>query len=116
MAKTEVKRINDRGLEELLVSEKGCFAVAFMSTTSIPCDHFLPELTAMPALMKHRIKFYHLDMEENPTITDEMEVLAAPTLLVFKGGEEVKKMEGPYSKEALKDRLEEVLLFKKPGA
>lgn len=116
MAKTEVKRINDRGFEDLMVREKGCFAVAFMAVGSIPCDHFLPELAAMPELMKHRMKFYHLDVDENPTIVDELGVTATPTLLIFKGENELKRYEGPYSKEALKDRLEQVLLFKKPGA
>jgi thioredoxin-like negative regulator of GroEL len=116
MAKTEVKRLNDHALEELLVSENGYLAVAFMSHTSVPCDHFLPELAAMPELMKHRLKFFHLDVDENPTITGELGVTATPTLLILKGGEEIKKYEGPYTRQALKGRLEEVLLFKKPGA
>ncbi len=87
-----------------------------MAVGSIPCDHFLPELTAMPDLLKNRMKFYHLDVDENPTITEELGVTATPTLIIFKGEEELKRYEGPYSKEALKERLESVLLFKKPDA
>jgi len=114
MARTEVKRITDQGLEELLVGERGFFAVAFMSVGSVPCDHFQNELSAMPELMGHRIKFFHLDVDENPTIVDDLKVISVPSLIVFKGETEVKRFEGPYSREALKQRLETVLLFKKP--
>lgn len=110
-----VKRISDQDLEDLLIKERGAFAVAFMSYTSIACDHFKPELAALPEAMLGRMAFYTIDADENPTITDELGVEAVPTLVVYKDYEEVVRYEGPYSKEALKERLENAV-FKKPEA
>lgn len=115
-----IRTINDEHLEALLdqsVNHKGTlFGVAFMSHMSVPCDHFKPELSALPELLKDRIIFHILDADENPTICGELDIQAVPVLLIFKDGVEIARYEGPYSKEALKDRLETVLLFKKPDA
>lgn len=110
-----VKRIMDTDLEDLLIKERKAFAVAFMSYTSIACDHFKPELAALPEAMLGRIDFYTIDADENPTIAGELGVEAVPTLVVYKDYEEVVRYEGPYSKEALKERLENAV-FKKPEA
>jgi thioredoxin-like negative regulator of GroEL len=109
-----VKRLNDWRFEETLDREKGVVGVAFMSYTSIPCDHFMPELHGLAEIMDGRIKFFIVDCVENPTLTDDLAIEAAPTLVMFKANEEIGRYEGPYSKEALKDRLETLLLFKKP--
>lgn len=111
--KTAVKRISDRDLEDLVVREKGPFGVAFMSTCSIPCDHFRAELEALPELMKNRIQFYRLDVDENPTITDDLGIDAVPTLVIYRKEEEIVRYEGPYSREALKERLENAVFKKK---
>lgn len=115
-----IRTINDERLEKLLdqsANHKGdLFGIAFMSYASIPCAHFKPELAALPELLKDRITFHILDADENPTICGELDIHAVPMLLIFKDGVEIARYEGPYSKEALKERLETVLLFKKPDA
>lgn len=110
----KVKRISDRDFEDLLAAEKGNFAVAFMSTTSIPCDHFRAELEGLAEILDGRLRFYRLDVDENPTITDELSVTAVPTLAVYRKEEEIVRYEGPYSREALKERLETAVFKKKP--
>lgn len=110
-----IKRITDQELEDLLVRATSPVAIAFMSYTSIACDHFKPELAALPDAMLGRMKFYLIDIDENPSIAEELGIDAVPTLVVYKDCDEVVRYEGPYSKEALKDRLEEKL-FKKPEA
>ena len=55
------------------------------------------------------------DVTENPTITDELGVQAVPTLLVFRDGEEIARYEGPYSREALNERLTNLMAGKPPA-
>ncbi len=109
---SRLRRITDEGLDTL-IQEDGWFAVAFMSRFAIPCDHFLPELAAMPDMMEHRIGFHLIDIDENPTITDTLGITAVPTSLVFLDGKEMARYEGPYSREALKERLAQLLPPKK---
>ena len=46
-----------------------------------------------------------VDVDENPTITEDLLVKSVPTTLVFFDGDEIARFEGPYSREALEDRI-----------
>ena len=108
-----VKDLNDTGLEERVLESDGLVAVAFLDYGSIPCDHFRPELDSVADTLGEKVEFYKLDVSENPSITEELGVQAVPTLLVFREGEEVARYEGPYSREALNDRLTQLLAGKR---
>jgi thioredoxin 1 len=110
-----VRDLNDQGLEERILESEGVVAVAFLDFCSIPCDHFRPELTAVSDMLDGKIEFFRIDVTENPTITDELGVQAVPTLLVFRDGEEIARYEGPYSREALNERLTNLMAGKPPA-
>ena len=110
-----VKDLNDQGLEERVLESEGLVAVAFLDCSSIPCDHFRPELDAVSDTLDGKIEVYKIDVSENPSITDELGVQAVPTLLVFRDGEEVARYEGPYSREALNERLTNLMAGKPPA-
>lgn len=109
-----IRRITDEGLEDLLVRERSVFAVAFMAYDSSPCHSFKSELAELPELLRGRVKFFLIDEGENPTIADDLKILAVPTLLVWRDGKEIARYEGVYTKECLKDRFETLLLIRKP--
>ena len=110
-----VKELNDQGLEERVLESEGLVAVAFLDYGSIPCDHFRPELDAVSETLEAKLEFYKLDVSENPSITEELGVQAVPTLLVFRDGEEIARYEGPYSREALGERLTALMAGKPPA-
>ena len=104
-----VRDLNDTGLEERVLESEGLVAVAFLDWGSIPCEHFKPELDAVADHLHGKAEFYRIDVSENPSITEELGVQAVPTLLVFREGEEIARYEGPYSREALTDRLMQLM-------
>ena len=108
-----VRDLNDHGLEERVLETDGLVAVAFLDFCSIPCDHFRPELDAIAETMDGKIAFYRIDVTENPSITQELGVEAVPTLLIFRDGEEIARYEGPYSREALGERIAALLAGKR---
>lgn len=108
-----VREVNDSKLEERVLECEGLLAVAFLDFSSIPCDHFRPELDAAAESLSGKVEFCKIDVTENPTITDELQVEAVPTLLVFRDSEEIARYEGPYSREALNDRIMALLAGKK---
>ncbi len=109
-----IKMVNDEGLEEAVLGGDGYLVGAFVQVASIPCGHFLPELKALSEILDGRAKFVMIEVTENPTIADDLGVQAVPTTLVWKGGEEVARYEGPYSKESLNERISELMLNRKP--
>jgi thioredoxin 1 len=110
-----VKDLNDQGLEERVLESDGLVAVGFLDYGSIPCDHFRPELDSVSDTLGEKIEFYKLDVSENPSITEDLGVQAVPTLLVFRDGEEIARYEGPYSREALNERLTALMAGKPPA-
>jgi thioredoxin 1 len=111
-----VRDLNDHGLEEKVLETDGLVAVAFLDYCSIPCDHFRPELNGIASMLDGKVQFFQIDVSENPSITDELSVEAVPTLLVFRDGEEIARYEGPYSREALNERISALLAGHRPEA
>lgn len=100
-----IQRLNDQCLEEIILERRGLWTVAFLDYGSIPCDHFRPELEAIARKLDGRILFFSIDACENPSMADALGITAVPTLLVFRGDDEIGRYEGPYSREALMERL-----------
>lgn len=100
---------NDQVLEELLISGKSWLAVAFFCRSSIPCDHFMPEFKKLAEVLDSKVRCVRIDVDENPTITDQLKVTAVPTTLLFEKGTEKARYEGPYSSEALAQRFANVM-------
>jgi len=100
-----VKWINDSDLEEHVLEAKQPVAVVFLNHDSISCKHYIPEFEAVADEFRKRMKFYKIDAVENPTITDDLGIDAVPTVLIFRDSDEIAKYEGPYSREALMERI-----------
>ncbi len=108
--------VNDQGLEKKILEAEGLLAAAFLNYGSIPCVHFRPEIEAAAERLEGKVEFCRIDVTENPSITGEMGVCAVPTLLIFRDGEEIARYEGPYSREALGDRITALLAGNRPSA
>jgi len=106
-----MKWVNDERLEEIIIEKEGPILVAFLSFVSIPCEHFKPEFVALDSLMKD-VTFLVVDSDENPSICGVLNVNAVPTVLLYRGGTELGRWEGPYSKESLKQRITDALAKK----
>lgn len=112
MTEKMVFRIHDVELQEILDPERALqsqwAAVCFMDIGSIPCDHFKGEFETFAQAMKG-IYCAEIVCDENPTITSKCGVVAVPTTLIFRGAKEVGRYEGPYSHEALKERVQTLM-------
>ena len=104
-----VRRVNDMQLEEVILNESGYVAVAFVAYASVPCDHFTPEFQNLEGCLRHPVRLLELDAVENPAISEFYQVIATPTTLLLKEAEVLARWEGPYSKEALGDRINQVI-------
>ncbi len=107
-----MKRLNDRGLEGLVLKSDGLSVVVFMfpEGLSIPCRHFRDEIEAFAAYT--RLPVYLVCALENPSAADSLKITAVPTTILLREGAIIEKWEGPYSAQALGDRIAEAL--KKP--
>ena len=70
-----------------------------------PCQALEPYLNDIAAEYAEQLKIVKVDIESNPTVTSNYSVLTIPTLIIFKNGQEVERMNGAQSKESLLEQI-----------
>ncbi|MFC4854904.1 thioredoxin [Actinophytocola glycyrrhizae] len=94
--------------EDVLNSDKPVL-VDFWATWCGPCRMVAPVLEEIAAEHGDKLTVAKLDVDANPTIARDYQVLSIPTLMVFKGGEKVKEIVGAKPKAALLNDLSDYL-------
>ncbi len=67
-----------------------------------PVESFLNEIAAEYA---EQLKVVKVDIEDNPKVTSDYGVLTIPTVIVFKFGQEVERLNGTQTKETLLKKI-----------
>ncbi|MDC7288249.1 thioredoxin [Blautia schinkii] len=87
---------------EVLKSEKPVL-VDFWATWCGPCRRQGP---IIEELAEQGYAVGKVDVDEQPALAQQFQVMSIPTLLVFKGGQEVKRLVGLTPKDTLVKLLE----------
>ena len=74
-----------------------------------PCRMVAPIVEELAEEYDGKVKFVKLNTDENPQIAGKYGIRSIPTLLVFKGGEQVSQIVGFRPKSDLAKRLDEAL-------
>ena len=90
------------GSEELIL-------VDFWAPWCGPCRMMGPIIEELSKEFDGKIKIKKLNVDENPNIASEYEILSIPTLKVFKKGEVVEEMAGLQPKEVLAEKINNLI-------
>ena len=94
--------------EEVLDSDKPVL-VDFWAACCGPCRMIAPVVEQIADEYGDKIKVAKLNVDENPTIASQYEIMSIPTLFVFKNGEIANRLIGYMPKEQLKRAIDQVL-------
>jgi thioredoxin 1 len=101
--------VTDASFSEAVLHSDKPVLVDFWATWCGPCRMVAPVLEEIAAEHKDKITVAKLDVDANPTIARDYQVLSIPTLMVFKGGEKLKEIVGAKPKAALLNDLSDYL-------
>lgn len=95
--------------QDLLSSSSVPVLVDFYATWCGPCQMMAPILEMVNAQMGNRVQVAKIDTDKYPTIASTYEIKALPTLVLFRNGQPVQRLEGVLQAPQLMQWLESVL-------
>ncbi len=96
----EIKLSTENFEKEVLKSEKPVL-VDFYADWCGPCNAMAPVIEELAKELEEKVKVGKINVDENPDIAVEYNVMSIPTLIVFKNGKEEKRLVGLRNKEEL---------------
>ena len=91
--------------EEVLHADRPVL-VDFTAVWCGPCKMVDPIVTELAGEMADRMKVVKLDVDHNPDIAMNYNVMGVPTLMLFKSGQESMRLTGFQPKKRIASKLE----------
>jgi len=93
--------VTDQDFEERVLSAETAVLVDFWAEWCVPCHMVSPVVEEIGRDKGAQLQVAKLNIDENPDVTRRYGVMSIPTLMLFRGGEEVARVVGARGKDAL---------------
>jgi thioredoxin 1 len=103
-----LNEVTDNNFQAEVIESDKPVLVDFWAPWCGPCRVVAPVLEEI-AGERDDLRIVKLNVDENQQTAQTFQVLSIPTLILFKGGEPVKKVIGAYPKRKLEAELEPAL-------
>ena len=101
-----VNKITEKEFSEL--DKSGIGVVDFSATWCGPCKMVAPVLEELSGEMEN-VKFYNIDVDENPNIASTYKITNIPAIMIMKDGQKQEMMVGFQPKENFRTAIEKYL-------
>ncbi len=103
---SSVADFTDATFQEEVLNADMPVLVDFWAPWCGPCRAIAPMIDELAAEYDGSVKFGKVNIDDNAKTAQDYDVFSIPTLVVFKGGQEVNRVVGPRSKSQLAEVLD----------
>lgn len=103
------ERLTEENFAAFLEKSASPVLVDFYRDGCVPCRRVSPLLSRAEKEYSGKLEIARVNIDQNPALVAQHQVEAAPTLLLFRDGEETGRRRGVIDKEELKALIEEGL-------
>lgn len=109
MSSADVLKITDANFDAEVAKSSTPVLVDFWAEWCGPCRLMGPILDALAPTYKGKLKIGKLNVDENQEAPSRLGIMNIPTMIVFRGGQEVQRFVGATSQPDLQAKLDKVL-------
>ncbi len=105
----DILTLSDATFDETVAGSDTPVLVDFWAEWCGPCKMIAPTLAEIATEQKGKLTIGKLNVDDNPDTARRFDVMSIPTLLVFKDGQQVKRLVGAKGKGQLLQDLAEFI-------
>jgi thioredoxin 1 len=105
----DILTLSDATFDETVAGADTPILVDFWAEWCGPCKMIAPTLAEIASEQKGKLAIGKLNVDDNPDTARRFDVMSIPTLLVFKDGQQVKRLVGAKGKGQLLQDLAEFI-------
>ena len=103
------KRVSEADFQAEVLDGASPVLVEFYSDSCIPCKQLSPILGGLEDDYEDQIKIVKVNVNFDADLAAKYEVAASPTILIFKNGEEVRRVRGLVKRPELETIVKGIL-------
>ena len=105
-----VTEVGDQQFDQEILKSEMPVLVDFWADWCVPCHMVSPVVEEIGQDRAETLKVAKLNVDDNPESAYRYGVMSIPTLILFKGGEEIARVVGAKPKDAILRELDEHLI------
>ena len=106
---TNITELSDATFDEEVKGESLPYLVDFWAEWCGPCKMLAPILDEVAGENADKITVAKVNVDENPDLARQFDIMSIPTLIVFKDGQPAHRFQGASGKAGLLEKLGDFL-------
>lgn len=101
--------VSDDSFDQQVIKSSTPVLVDFWAAWCMPCMMLNPIMEALAEEYKGKLKFVKVNVDENPKLSQQYQVMSIPLVGLFKNGQMVKQFVGVQPKDVYVQAINEAL-------
>jgi len=102
---SEILKVNQENFKSEVLEATHPVLIDFTAVWCGPCKMLEPIVKQLATDWAGKVKIVKLDVDENPDLTMNYQVMGVPTLMLFKDGKPVERMTGYQPKDRIVSKV-----------